>query len=353
MKNNFNSAKFVLILVSVIALNACKVDTLEKLGALEQKVSLVQITSGALQLKTDNIVVDKPNLLVRRAMGLALSGLGENSGFTADLQLDFNDVPEGYEKLTPSECFLTDSETSNQPVNTVNVPAGSRQGAFYVNVTKGAIDAHGGKPVAVKIKVTKTSKYTLNATAQSAYVLMNTSEFGTLKTNITDAYFKNSIFARQAGTTARFVSLAEWTTNDAMKNSRPTGAGYDQNVGYLGIERWSGGDSPIINGKIYQSFTLPAGNYAIDVDMKKVAADADSYFVVNEGETIPDASGIAGALVQKGITNDFNNKVLNLDFKLSTPKQVSIGFLININMGTQKIIQASNIKIYKIENLFD
>ncbi|MDQ0964881.1 hypothetical protein QFZ20_000284 [Flavobacterium sp. W4I14] len=352
-KNYFYGAKFVLIILAVILLNACKVDTLEQLGALGQKVSLVQVTSGQLLLKTDNIVIDKQNLLVRRALGLALSGLEENAGFTADIQLDFNDVPSGYDKMTAAECFLSVSASSKDPVTTVSVPAGMPQGAFYINITKAAIDGHGGRPVAVKVSLLKTSKYSINMTSQSVYVLMNTSEFGTLKTNVTDTYFKNAIFARQPGTTDRFVNLADWTTNGAMKNSRPTGAGYDQNVGYLGIERWSGGDSPIINGKIYQTFTLPAGNYTIDIDMKKVAADKDSYFVVSDGATIPDASGIAGALVQKGITNDFNNKILTVDFKLTAPKQVSIGFLINIDQGTQKIIQASSIKMYKIENLFE
>ncbi len=353
MKKYFNSAKIALTIFAITAFSACKVDTLEQLGALEQKVSLVQVTSGQLLLKTDNVVVDKPNLLVRRAFGLALSGLENNEGFSADVQLDFNDVPSGYDQLTASECFLSASAGTKDPITSVNVPAGKPQGAFYINITKAAIDAHGGRPVAVKVKLLKTSKYSINTMAQSAYVLMNTAEFGTLKTNITDAYFKNSIFARQPGTTDRFVNLADWITNDAMKNSRPTGAGYDQNVGYLGIERWTGGDSPIINGKIYQTFTLPAGNYTIDVDMKKVAADKDSYFVVSEGATIPDASGIAGVLVQKGITNDYNNKILTVDFKLTASKQVSIGFLINIDQGTQKIIQAANIKMYKIENLFE
>ncbi|PTT00763.1 hypothetical protein DBR11_09065 [Pedobacter sp. HMWF019] len=352
-KNYFNGAKLVLTMLSIVFLNACKVDTLEQLGTLGQKVSLVQVTSGQLLLKTDNIVVDKPNFLVRRAFGLALSGLEENSGFSADVQLDFNDVPLGYDKLNSAECFLSASASSKDPVTTVNVPAGMPQGAFYINITKAAIDAHGGRPVAVKVVLLKTSKYTINTTAQSAYVLMNTSEFGTIKTNITDTYFKNAIFARQPGTTDRFVNLADWTANDALKKSRPTGAGYDQNVGYLGIERWSSGDSPIINGKIYQTFTLPAGNYTIDVDMKKVAADRDSYFIVNEGTAIPDANGISGALVQKGITNDYNNKILTVDFKLTASKQVSIGFLINIDQGTQKIIQASGIKMYKIENLFE
>ncbi len=353
MKTNFKQAMIAIALLLILSTNACKVDTLKSLSIIEPKVSLVQVTSGQLILKTDNIVVDKPNQLVRRALGLALSGLQENEGFSADLQLDFNDVPQGYDKLSSSECFLSASATSKDPVSTVNVAAGSPQGAFYINITKAAIDAHAGKPVAVKVKVLKTSKYSLNPTAQSAYVLMNTSEFGTLKTDVTSSYIKNAIFARQTGTTARFVNLQDWISNDAIKNSRPTGAGYDQNVGFMGLERWSSGDSPIINGKIFQTFSLPAGTYAIDVDMKKVAADRDSYFVVTEGATLPDAAGIGTAIAQRPITNDLNNKMLSFDFKTTATKQISLGFLITVDQGTQKIIQASSIKMYKVENLFD
>lgn len=353
MKKNFNNAKLIFALIPIVVFGACKVDTLHELSNVAPKVSLVQVTSGQLMLKTDNVVIDKPNQLIRRALGLALSGLQQNEGFSADLQLDFSDVPQGYDQLTASECFLSSSASSQEPVSSVTVPAGSPQGAFYINISKAAIDAHGGRPVAVKLKVTSASRYTLNATAQSAYILMNTAEFGTLKTDITGTYFKNAIFARQAGTTARFVNLADWISNDAITNSRSTGAGFDANVGYLGLERWSSGDSPIINGKIYQSFDLPAGNYSIVVDMKKVAADRDSYFAVAEGAVIPDAAGIAGVIAQKSITNDANNKLLTVDFKLNEAKKVSAGFLITIDQGTQKIIQTSSIKMYKIENLFD
>lgn len=352
MKRNM-IIKPLLPLLAALFFLGCKVDTFKDVEGVEQKVSLVQSDGGSINLKPDNILVDKPNQIIRRSFGLALSGLKENEGFTADIQLDLNDVPQGYEKLTSSEAFLTQSQNSKQPITKVEVIQGSQQAAFYVNITKQALDAHAGKLVAMKINLLKTNKYTLNPRMQSVYILINTADFGTLRSNVTDTYFKNSVFARQAGTTARFVNLADWISNDAISKSRPTGAGYDQNVGYFGLERWASGDSPIINGKIYQTMTLPAGSYSIEVDMKKVAADKDSYFVLNEGTSLPGASDISKATAQKSITNDNNNKILTLDFKLSTQKQVSIGFLINIDQGIEKIIQASSIKMFKVDNLFD
>lgn len=353
MKKIFKNAKFILPLLILLSLLGCKVNTLESVEALEQKVSLVQIDGGKTDLKPDNITVDKQKLLIRKTFGIALSGLKENADFTAELHLDFNDVPEGYEKMKPGDCFLTDDLTAAESMTNISVPAGFGQKAFYLNITKSALDTYAGKKVAVKIIVDKVSAYTMNTAKQSAYVLINTADFGTLKTDITDQYFRNSIFARKAGTTDRFVDLADWISNDAISKSRPTGAGFDANVGFLGIERWGSYDSPIINGKIYQTFTLPAGNYVVDVDMKKVAADKDTYFVVAEGDGLPDASGITGAFAKIEITNAFNNVPLVMELKVTESKKMSIGFLINIDKGVEKIIQASKIKLYKVEGLFD
>ena len=353
MKKRFKNGWLIVPVMLLLNLFSCKVDTLESINELEQKVSLVQVEGGNANLKPDNIVVDKQKLLIRKTFGIALSGLKENAGFTSDISLDFDDVPEGYDKMKPADCFLTGDLDAVENISSINVPAGLSQKAFYLNITKAAIERYSGKKVAVKVKVDHVSGYTMNAAKQSAYVLLNTADFGSLKTDITDRYIKNAVFARKAGTTERFVDLADWISNDAISKSRPTGAGFDANVGFLGIERWGSYDSPIINGKIYQTFTLPAGNYVLEVDMKKVAADKDTYFVVANGKGLPDASAVAGSIAKTEITNAFNNVPLVMDFNLAASKEVSIGFLINIDKGVEKIIQASGIKLFKTEGLFD
>jgi len=42
-----------------------------------------------------------------------------------------------------------------------------------------------------------------------------------------------------------------------------------------------------------------------------------------------------------------------MNFDLAESKEVSMGFLINIDKGVEKIIQASGIKLFKKEGLFD
>ncbi|SDG59263.1 protein of unknown function [Dyadobacter soli] len=343
----------MMMAVTAMMLPACKVDTLKSVRDLQQKVSLVQVAGGRVDLNPTNVVIDKQNNVLRKPLGIALSGLAGNAGFTIDVSLDFNTVPDGAEKFSPAECYLSDSTARGESITQVMVPAGRSQQAFYLNITRAAIEAHRGKPTAVTLKIAHSSKYMINEQNASALISINMPDFGSRKIDVTDQYIKNASFAREPGTTARFANLADWITNDAMAKSRPTGAGFDANVGYLGIERWGSYDSPIINGKIYQTIQLAPGHYVAEVSMKKVAADKDSYFVVASGAGLPDASGIAGAIATTAIDNSRNNAVMVTAFDIASAEPVSLGFLINIDKGVEKIIQANQIRLFSIRGLFD
>lgn len=339
-------------LLAVLLLSSCEVDTLKEVEGLAPVVSLVQVEDGNVALKPDNLIIDKTNQLFRKGFGLALSGFTSNAGFSAALELDYTDVPEGCVKLSAAECYLTSSEESVEKITDLTVPAGVRQKAFYLNITRAALEAHEGDVIAVKLKVRNLSGYELNK-LDSAYITMNTTEFGSKKINLTDKYFLNPTFKRQDGTTTRFANLQDWKANAAVTESRAEGAGYDQNCGYLGIERWGSWDNPIINGKIYQSFELPKGRYKVEVDMKKVAPERDTYIVAATGNKLPDDTGIGTAIASIEITAGADNKLLELEFTVDQPKLVSIGFLINIDEQTQRILQASAIRLFQLESFFD
>jgi len=332
-------------------LGACRVDTLKEIKNIEPSISLVQTGSGTIKLTPDDIEVDKENLLISRTLGISYAGYNANDPFSTDIELSFDDVPDGYEQFSAGECYINTGKEVNS--TTIEVPASTPNTAFYFNITKAAIDAHAGKKVAAKIKINRVSKYKINMDADSVYMLIDMNDFGVRKTDVTAAYFKNATFARKAGTTDRFVPLADWTANDAVLNSRPTGAGFDANAGKMGIERWSASDNPVLNGKIYQTFTLPKGIYEIDVQMGTVKPDRDTYLVVAEGAGLPDDTQIGTAIASKAITADYNAALLPMTFSLDADKQVSAGFLLNFDQGTQKVVQAANIKMYKIESLFD
>lgn len=332
---------------------ACDVNTLDEVKKLDQVVSLVQVGDGTVVLTQGNLIVDKENKLFKKGFGVALSGFGANQGFDVDLELLYNEAPEGCAILTADECFLTLTENSLEKINRLTVPAGVQEKAFYLNLTGAVIDNHPGEVVGVKVKISNLGSYKLNP-ADTLFVTLNTADFSSKKIEITDTYFLNSTFQREAGTTTRFAPLADWTSNDGLQSSRPdTGAGYDDNCGYLGIERWGSYDNPIINGKIYQTFTLPKGRYLAEADMKKVAVERDTYLLVGDGADLPNDTQITTAVASAEITDEWNNKVLPLEFELAAEKEVSIGFLINIENEVQRILQVSKIRLYRLESFFD
>jgi hypothetical protein len=331
---------------------ACEVDTLKEVTDLEQTVSLVQTNGGSVSLNADAVIIDKQKRMFRKGFGLALSGFQTNKGFSAELELVYDQVLENTAMMTAGQCFLTASKEDDTQITSLTVPAGSQQKIFYLNITEDALIANEGKTLCVKLKVKNLSAYTLN-TLDSTFITLNTQDFASKKTDITYDYFLNTTFARDpAEPNERFDKLKDWIANDAITQSRPSGAGYDDNAGFMGIERWGSGDSPITNGKIYQTFKMPAGRYSVEVQMRKVDVDPGTYFVVARGNTLPDANAVGTAVNAVELSTAGAEKLLPVDFELNTEQDVAVGFLINIT-GTQKILQASGIKMYRLETFFD
>lgn len=349
MKDTFH----IIAAISLLALASCKVDTLADIKGITPTVSLVQTGAGQVSLRLEDLTIDKTNMVLRKTLGIAYAGYEANQSFTADVILDLSEAPEGYEPFSEGECYITTEADGKSPAGSIEVPAGAKTRAFYFNITKAAIDAHPGKKLAAMIRLRNVSSYQLNGKADSVFLLVDMNDFGSLKVDVTGGYFKNTSFARAPGTTDRFASLADWSANDAVNNSRPQGAGFDANVGKFGIERWSGGDNPIINGKIYQTFQLPEGNYQVEVAMATVIPDRDTYFAVAAGASLPDDVQIGNAIASKLITAELNQNTLILPFTNPSDQQVTAGFLLNFDQGMQKVLQATTIKMFRIESLFD
>jgi hypothetical protein len=329
------------------------VDTLKEVENIDPVVSLVQVGEGSVQLNADGLIIDRERRMFRKSFGLALSGFQDNRGFSADLELDYNNIPEGSVPMNANQCFLSAEQDDLQKIAKLTVPAGNKQKIFYLNISEEALIANDGKILGVKLKVNNLNAYKLNP-LDSANITLNTLDFAAKKIDVTYDYFLNITFARDpAEPNERFDNLQNWIANDAITQSKPFGAGYDDNAGFMGIERWSDGDSRIINGKIYQTFTIPAGRYLVEVQLRKIDTDRDTYFVIASGNTLPDASGIETALNAVELTSGIAEKLLPVEFTLREETEISIGFLINIDTGMQKIIQASSIKMYRMESFFD
>lgn len=133
---------------------------------------------------------------------------------------------------------------------------------------------------------------------------------------------------------SRWGNPAIWTTNAAVRNFRQA-----EGVFYGGVDTGSGGPlameagwsndnmASILNGKIYQSPTLPAGRYTFEMDIPDCTAGGDFYTVAAEGEEIPNTENITSSLAY-GKTNSAGTH--KITFTLTSPKKVSLGFVGNV-----------------------
>jgi hypothetical protein len=85
----------------------------------------------------------------------------------------------------------------------------------------------------------------------------------------------------------------DWVVNETVKNMNGYG-GFDgfQGGGYLSMEKWNDSHAEIINGKIYQPMTLPAGTYSFEANFSDERGgfnvSDEAYMAVVEGNTFPD-----------------------------------------------------------------
>ena len=148
--------------------------------------------------------------------------------------------------------------------------------------------------------------------------------------DITATYFKNKGNPFLAAATGgRWRNIADWTVTDNIKNHSGLGGWCSDSGGCLAMEMGWDGTAKITNGKIYQTFTLPAGSYSFEITMAKNEALDPVYIVAAAGNTLPDVANVATAL---GYTNFANNK---FQFTLAQSTTVSLGFLATMTTGNQ------------------
>lgn len=160
-------------------------------------------------------------------------------------------------------------------------------------------------------------------------------EFSTAVPDI--SYMKNYEVPFEAeATSGRWGVLADWTTNEAVKNHGGYGGWDEWNGNIFNVE--SGWGSPgITNGKIYQTVTLSPGTYTFKANLRNgndtshIGEVSHAYLVVAEGETLPDVDDGAiendpatighSKILQSKDPDDFK-----VEFTLDQQQEVSFGF---------------------------
>jgi hypothetical protein len=136
----------------------------------------------------------------------------------------------------------------------------------------------------------------------------------------------------------------DWITNPQVQNMGEWGGfdGYDGG-GYVAVEKWNDDHDEVENGKIYQTVTLPAGDYRFEVDFNSRNIKDDGFLVISEGTTLPDVAEVENAIAYEDMAD-----VEEVDFSLTQETEVSIGFLINF-FENKSNFRAHNIKLYELK----
>ncbi|MBE8721993.1 DUF4998 domain-containing protein [Sphingobacterium pedocola] len=170
------------------------------------------------------------------------------------------------------------------------------------------------------------------------------------KVDLSSRYLKNFKipFQRSSYDGARWGTLSDWTTNAAVRNQGPAGnkiyGGYDNinNSASFGFQKWGNGDPTIVNGKVYQTVILPAGDYEViwTTEGNSGAANrgtGERYLVAAAGNVLPDVANLNSALGHISFVTGVDRFNVKIEFTLEEETEVSIGILINFTTGQQAV----------------
>jgi hypothetical protein len=157
----------------------------------------------------------------------------------------------------------------------------------------------------------------------------------------------------------RWGNLQGWTTNAAMR-TRDGRGGYDggwegpaNDKQSLGFERWGAGETEIVNGKLFQTFDLPAGTYKFTMslagDNPIISNNGNDprYIVAAVGTTLPDIADLNTALASTNFAGLANSSATSIEFTLASPQKVSAGFLVSFT-GTEQNVRPSFVNLEKL-----
>lgn len=141
----------------------------------------------------------------------------------------------------------------------------------------------------------------------------------------------------------RFGQLKDWQYNaEAEKNGT-----YD-NIGGTGrLTLWIWDNGAITNGKIYQTFTLPAGEYRFEADVSNIDNTLENtWLLVAAGNALPDADQAGTALSSARLVNN-NNKYASAAFVLTAPTTVTVGFAGTLSNPKQQTIRVNKVLLIR------
>ncbi|GGH19222.1 DUF4998 domain-containing protein [Pedobacter zeae] len=151
-------------------------------------------------------------------------------------------------------------------------------------------------------------------------------------------------FVRATYDGSRWGTLAGWTTSAGAKNinnNQYGGYEFRNGTGVLSFESGWGINTPVTNGLIYQTITLPAGRYTFRLSGIDQNSGGSRYIAVAVGNTLPNVTDIPTAAIAYANIADGE-----LNFSLTQQTTVSIGFGVSI-ANTGQYIKVGSVKLLK------
>ena len=164
-----------------------------------------------------------------------------------------------------------------------------------------------------------------------------------VKAEVTSVYLKNTKqpFAKNYSTDSRWAVPTGWDVNAAVLNHSGYGGWGSDNGTVLVMEGgWNWGAAPIINGKISQTVTLPAGKYTFSITVQEGNA-AKVFIAAAAGASLPNTDNLGSALASA----DWKGGPIS--FTLTQATQVTIGFVATIGENDGEYFRVNKVQLYK------
>ena len=164
-----------------------------------------------------------------------------------------------------------------------------------------------------------------------------------VKAEVTSVYLKNTKqpFAKNFSTDSRWAVPTDWNVNAAVLNHNGYGGWGSDNGSVLVMEGgWAWGASPIINGKISQTVTLPAGKYSFSITIQE--GNASKVFIAAAADTtLPNTDNLSSGLVFANWKNG------PISFTLTQATQVTMGFVATIGENSGEYFRVNKVQLYR------
>jgi len=167
-----------------------------------------------------------------------------------------------------------------------------------------------------------------------------------VKAEVTSVYLTNTQqpFAKNPSTDGRWAVPTGWDVNDAVKNHNGYGGwGSDDGTVLVMEGGWNWGAAPIINGKISQTVTLPAGKYffSITTGNNYITNPSKVFIAAAAGASLPNIDNLGSALASA----DWQNGPIS--FTLTEAAQVTIGIVATIGENDGQYFRIKKVQLYK------